>query len=354
MIRSNSKLRIIVLSCRPQKNDFRIHLADAFRQAGYETLYISTVDRGYTLSATDLLSAAKASFIRLIALVRHFTRSGQVNLLIDSTNTSSPFLILLFWLSARRTVWCFDMHDDLLYDAVGLHRLYNRISQLFHTKISDTIFTSAPTLNGLFSQAIHIGNASHITRTSRQKLIVHRVLILSSLDERFDFKLLLAVATDCAAIVFDIYGHIHRNDRIIRAQIEGLVTQRGNIKYHGPYVTSDIESLVRKYDVSFAPYRTGVGLTKHIDPLRFYHCLNAGMEVLTTDIPAIKHFSNAVHIIRGPNDFRDTIGRLGTARGARKNIGIQYKEVTWADRGRQIIDATKVLPKFQRLIGESP
>ena len=244
------------------------------------------------------------------------------------------------------------MHDNLLYDAVGLHRLYNRISQLFHTTISDIIFTAAPNLNELFSHAIHIGNASHITRTSRQSVIVDRVLILSSVDERFDFKLLLAVATDCDAIVFDIYGHIHRNDRIIRTKIEGLVKQRGNIKYHGLYATCDIESLVRKYDVSFAPYRNGIGLTKHIDPLRFYHCLNAGMEVLTTDIPAIKHFSNAVHIIRGPNDFRDTIGRLGTAGGARKNIGIQYTEVTCSDRGRQIIDAAKLLPKFRRLAAE--
>ena len=54
MTRSNSKLRMIVLSCRPQKNDFRIHLVDAFRQAGYETLYISIVDRGCALSAADL------------------------------------------------------------------------------------------------------------------------------------------------------------------------------------------------------------------------------------------------------------------------------------------------------------
>ena len=44
-------------------------------------------------------SAARASFIRLITLVRHFTQAGQVNLLIELDKYEFPifnFIVLAF------------------------------------------------------------------------------------------------------------------------------------------------------------------------------------------------------------------------------------------------------------------
>ena len=46
-----------------------------------------------------------------------------------------------------------------------------------------------------------------------------------------------------------------------------------------------LPELLARTPVMFAPYKMGSKLTRYIDPLRYYHCLNSGMEVVSTDIP---------------------------------------------------------------------
>jgi hypothetical protein len=340
-------IRIVVLSCRPSKTDFRVPLVTAFRQAGYETRYLNISERTWT---DDGAFSRPLSFAQLVVSIRSFARPDKVTLVIDSTNLTHPFLITVLRLVVSRAIWCFDMHDDLLYDSGGIRRLYGRAKQLVRTRTSDIVLVASAAIRERFPRAVHIGNASHTVRTARHQLNLDRLLIMTSIDERFDLELLGAVAAACAGTVFDIYGRFRTIDGVIRQQFENLLARQENIRHHGPYATSDIELLVKRYDVMFAAYRTGIRLTRYIDPLRVYHCLNAGMEVIITDIPAVEDFAAAVHVVRGANDVSETLGLLRTQSEARKNTSEHYRTVTWGDRAGEIIKAAERLPKLRRLV----
>jgi hypothetical protein len=342
--------RILVLSCRDSRTDFRVPLATAFRQSGYETCYLNISERSRKL-ADNVEKAGKLSFA--IVEAWHFTRTDKVNLIIDSTNLTHPFLVAILRIVVRRAIWCFDMHDDLLYDARGIRRFYARVRLLVRARTSDIIFVAAAGLRELFPQAVHVGNASHMVPKRRRELDCGRVLVMASIDVRFDLDLLSAAASDCIGTVFDVYGRFRLTDMAVRRRFEDLIQRRRNIRYHGSYDTSDIEGLVTRYDVMFAPYRMGIRLTRYLDPLRIYHCLNAGMEVIVTDIPvAAEDFSRAVHIVRNGNDVSETLDRLQAGAEARRNTRERYSPITWVDRARQIVGAVERLPKFRRLADE--
>jgi tRNA-dihydrouridine synthase len=80
--------------------------------------------------------------------------------------------------------------------------------------------------------------------------------------------------------------------------------------------------------------------------LRFYHCLNSGMEVITTDIPQARHFKDAVHIVRAAEEipvlFTDT-GRLKLHKQP------AYAPVTWQQRADRLVEIVQRLPRMQRL-----
>jgi hypothetical protein len=324
----------------------------AFRQSGYETCYLNISERTRKL-ADDVEGSGKLSFAQLVVQAWHFARTDKVNLIIDSTNLTHPFLVAILRIVVRRAIWCFDMHDDLLYDARGMRRLYARVRLFVRARTSDIIFVAATGLRELFPQAVHVGNASHMVPKPRRELDCGRILVMASIDVRFDLDLLCAAASDCIGTIFDVYGRFRLTDVAVRRRFEDLIQGRRNIRYHGSYVTSDIEGLVTRYDVMFAPYRMGIKLTKYLDPLRIYHCMNAGMEVIVTDIPAAaEDFSRAVHIVRNGNDVSETLGRLQAGAEARKNTREHYSPITWVDRARQIVEAVERLPKFRRLADE--
>jgi len=172
---------------------------------------------------------------------------------------------------------------------------------------------------------------------------------MASIDERFDFDLLVGAAAVCQNTIFDIHGEVHRNNVLMRARLAEALNAQSNLRYLGAYSVSDIAQLVTAYDVTFVPYRTGIALTTYLDPLRFYHCLNSGMELITSDIPAVKHFGKAVHVVRGPDDIRHVLYRLRTNPDARRNTPDHYQPITWRRRAAQIVEAAQQSPKFRRL-----
>src|SRR5262249_51668111 len=133
-------------------------------------------------------------------------------------------------------LWCFDMHDDLLYNRKGWAREKARMAQKLLVAGSDIVVHAAPTLKEIFPTSQHLGNASSITKIERHNPDFQKVLVLASIDERLDFQFLTAAALIAPELSFDIYGQISGNSLQIRARVEEMIRSAPNIRYVGSYV----------------------------------------------------------------------------------------------------------------------
>src|SRR5262249_19838304 len=152
-------------------------------------------------------------------------------------------------------VWCFDRHDDLLYNIKGHRRVRGKIAQRILVCDADILVHSAPTLAELFPTSKHLGNASSTEWCKRTPQIdCERVLILASFDERFDFEFLRSVARQNPNLQFCLHGRISQNDASIKSIVNTLVREEKNIAYAGAYTNHDLPELLRQYAITLAPY----------------------------------------------------------------------------------------------------
>ena len=276
-------LNFIILTCRPKDFDFRYHLAFELNALGNAVTYIFLKRRPLILDMATGKSVEMTMFRFLVWFGRLRTRSPDT-LVFNSTNLAFPFLnALLRTISGTR--WILDMHDDLLYSFQGVARWRAACAQRFILSQSDLVVHAAPTLKRLFPRSHHIGNGSSLQALPKTREDQHRVLVMASLDRRFDFDLMAAAAATLPRHSFDIYGRISQGDADIRAHLSALTTKNPNVTYHGPYSDLDLPGLMARYIVAFAPYRVGIRITEFIDPLRFYHCLASNTGLVSTAIP---------------------------------------------------------------------
>jgi len=341
-------IRIFLFTCRPRRTDFRLPLAQAL-SVDYETWYIFLKRRPIVQPPDETARATEMSFWAFLGWYFRKSHEGTANLYLNSTNTAFPGVIAALWLIGGRGVWCMDMHDDLTYDSVGWAHWHAVFSVWLQTKLADLTVHAARTLVELFPFSHHLGNASQVRPIERRTVDPTRVLILASLDHRFDFDFMARAAARSPSVSFDIYGQISQGDPHIQGLLDQLIEAAPNIAYHGPYGLADLESILGRYHVTLAPYRTGVRLTRYLDPLRFYHCLNSGMELITTRIPEAEHWEAAVHLVMSPEEVALILGRL--ADGYRRNLPGRYELQTWQQRAARLMSLVLSLPKMQRLMG---
>ena len=237
-------------------------------------------------------------------------------------------------------LWCFDMHDDLLYDKVGRDLVRAVGAQRRKLRASDLVVHAAPTLSELFPQSHHLGNASDLRPAARPFFDASRVLVLSSLDQRFDFDFLDEVASLNPSIEFVIAGQVSKGSEgatSTAARLSRSTSGHRNIVYRGPYNSDDLVRLTAEFSVSLAPYRANSPLTRYIDPLRYYHCLNSGIEVLTTDIPRARQLAERLHIVHAPSEFARLVAVLDSDVSARRNANPETRLVTWRDCAERLM-----------------
>lgn len=316
--------RFFLLTCRSPSTDFRLPLAEALRR-DFEIYYI-WLKRKPEVTYPDGHKET-LSFSTLIAFLLSF-KSDKHNIFFNSTNTSFPFITTFLRLIMPQSIWCLDMHDDLRYHYKGMRLLYTKAAIRLMQVCSHVIVHAAPTLKELFPSSYHLGNASHIMPLPHDYADKNAILILASLDDRFDFALLQETAAACAELEFHIHGQVSENDPRVKARLQNLQDQCSNIHYHGPYQSCDLPEVLQRYAVTFAPYRTGIDLTRYIDPLRFYHCLNAGLYLVSTAIPQAEFMRNNLTIIRSADE---------AAAALRKTASKSFTPVTWDQRAQKLI-----------------
>lgn len=331
-------LRFIVFTCRDPKTDFRLPLVDALRSRGHEVHYIWLKRRPQVSGPRNSEPPSTMTLMDCFRYLRAATSlRSHINFYFTTTNLCFPALMLMLHAVCASGVWCFDIHDDLLYSLRGLSRLRARVSQTLLLRASDVLVHAAPTLKELFPRSHHLGNASAVGYLVREAAPIDRVLILASIDERMDFAFLDAVAALRPDFAFDVHGQISRN---VQSLMRNLLASRSNVRYHGAYVNADLVPILQRNAVMLAPYRVDDRLTRYLDPLRYYHALNSGMEVITTGIPQAQTFASRLFIVRTPQDAALVLAAVRADPAARRNAD-GNSPITWDTRADQLVEILK-------------
>jgi hypothetical protein len=325
------RFRFFVFSSRdPRLGDFRTPFVEALRQQ-YETYYIK-LGRHSSMSGPVKM---EMSLSQLLLFFWRLRRDDVLNVYFNSTDTSFPLLTGLLRLISPRGVWCLDMYEELRYESTGLQRLHLSIALMILRSISDIILCSAPTLIELFPKARHLGLASHMLPLPRNAERTNEVLVLASFDDRCDFNFLSKVAVLCPETQFHLHGRASDNLVPTQQQLTAICNTHSNIHYHGAYTHDDLPTLLRRYDVTLAPYCGDVPKIRYIDPERFYHCLNAGLEVVSTDIPAARRMSQWLNIARDPSECAAILAALRRGNLAKRGA---YSPITWEQRIKRLVE----------------
>ncbi|HEX2939932.1 MAG TPA: hypothetical protein VHO91_02720 [Rhodopila sp.] len=320
-------------------------LVEALRQHG--DAYSIWLRRHPVVSGPgDTDPAQEMNVAGLVRFMRALPRDNRINIYLNSTNTYFPGLSLALQRLAPPGIWVFDIHDDLRYHNLGLKRLREQaiISTLYRT--SDAAVHAAPILQELFPHSRHLGNASHLRPLDHRDAGWDDVLVIASFDERFDFDFLSRLAELSQDLRFHLHGWTRKTDDATAGRIRDLVARHDNVLYHGPYATEDLRAVLSRYRMTVAPYLAEAAITRYIDPLRFYHCLNAGLEVVSTAIPQARYMERCVHVVPDPVACRQTL--LGLRAGQNlKQPG--YTPITWEQRADRLIEIVSALPRTATL-----
>jgi hypothetical protein len=339
--RRPERLRFFILTCRDPRSDFRLPLVEALRHH-YETWYIWLRRRPIVSGLTGTEPPVEMSLPDFLRFIRRFRQDDKVNVYFNSTNTYFPGTTAVLRLLAAAGVWCLDMHDDLRYHNKGFKRWREGLIISLLRRLSHVTVHAAPTLQEMFPDSRHLGNASNILPLCRATNPNDDVLIIASFDERFDFDFLSALAQACPGTQFHLHGWTRPDDTPTMVQITAIEARHVNIHYHGSYTMADLPSILSTYRVSVAPYRTDTNLTRYIDPLRFYHCLNAGLEVVSTDIPQARYMRDWVHVVPDVAACVETLANIRTGASARQP---SYSPITWELRADQLVEILRTLPR---------
>jgi hypothetical protein len=337
----SNRFRFFVFTCRDPQSDFRLPLVDALRR-DHETYYIWLRRRPVVSGPGARDPFVEMPVAGLLRFMRNSRREGAVNVYFNSTNTYFPAMSALLRMVAPPGVWCFDMHDDLRYHNTGIKRW--REQQIVATlcRLSDIVVHAAPTLRELFPTSVHLGNASSILPLPASESASRRVLIVASFDQRFDFDFVSRLAIASPGTSFDLYGWTRPGDIQTAAQLTELTANHPNIDYRGPYSMADLPGILGRYLVAIAPYRTDTLLTRYIDPLRFYHCLNAGLEVISTNIPQARFMHRWVHVVSDASECAVTLAAVQQGLVAKLP---DYTPITWDQRAEKLTAIIEALPR---------
>jgi hypothetical protein len=328
--------QIVLLTCRDPATDFRLPLAEELNALGHDVFYIYLKRRPLLVRMGSEETRREFSLVEFLKFMPRQFRTTRPLLFFNSTNLVFPVLSIMLRVLCGG-VWVLDLHDDLLYGKRGFARLKARIAQRMLVAGADKMVHAAPTLKELFPSSIHLGNASTMTALERPAPDFQKVLILASIDERLDFEFLTKTARLNPDISFDIYGQIAGNDTAIRTRVDEAAAHIPNVKYLGPYVNSDLPHILAEYLITFAPYAIKSRLTYYIDPLRYYHCLNSGMEVISTAIPKANDFGEVLHLVQAPAEIGPLVRQLADGETARRNHGSTSATHNWRKRAERLM-----------------
>lgn len=329
----------ILISCRLFENDWRIALFEPLRTRGFDYYHlrlgkrcILTNPRTRTNRTFHLIE-----FRQLLREIHRCITSRSIPVYFVSTATAAPSLVLALKVLLRRGLWLFDVYDDYsLYWGPPLQRAKGRlINWLFYRLMTATIIAPS-NLRAKFPEAFDLPIASSISRTERDCLDLNKIIITSNFDPRLDYDFIRDVAEKRPDHEIHLYGRIQNYTRDWPA-LQRLLNVASNVKYHGEFPEETFGDMLSQYGVALAPFKAHAPFTHSTDPARFYDYLNAGLEIISTDIPRARDRSAFVHIAKSADDAVDIWKALENKSGLRKSRHWDFAEHSWQRRSEQLL-----------------
>jgi hypothetical protein len=355
-MRSEPRFHFHVFTCRDPNTDFRRPLAEALSAFG-STTYTWLRRRPIVYDPVCAGAPKEMTLSAFLAFMARRRSDGAIPVYLNSTNTYFPGLTVALRLVAPAGVWCFDLHDDLRYHNTGLKWITEDLIVRLIASVSHEIVHAAPTLRELFPRSRHLGNASHLRPVSHDAARSDAVLVVASFDERLDVPFLEAVIRRNPNLSFHLHGWVRSNDDATRAALDSLIRTCPNANYHGPYSMADLPRILAGYKVTLAPYRTGTTLTHFIDPLRFYHCLNAGVEVVSTPIPQARDMSRWINVVTSVDTCSETLQAILQDRLGKQE---HYTPITWGQKATRLLEILRdsrrtlaLAPRYQAALSDA-
>lgn len=336
---SDENAHFAYLSFRPFTKDFRRYLMQALQSTGHPCVHLF-LGRGAIEArfgerfdqSTPLATIGDAAQY----LINFF--AGNRGIVVNGAGNSAPDIVLRLWMQLRHCTWIYDVYDWFLYDASGLKLLQWWSTVYAYRSIASHCCVLSPDLTRSYPRAFHLQNASHLIPSPHTKTFDNKIVVTAYYDRRTDFRLLQSVAQAAPDLVIDLYGAIYNNDAATTGAIARLTASCKNVRYRGRFELHDLQDILDNYVIGLVPYRAADVMTRFINPDKMFHYLCAGLEVLTTPVPAARYSAPYVHMVDDTSAALSAIHRV-TALGERRNPGNLHETYNWYRRARELCDA---------------
>lgn len=336
-MRNPREFVFFLLSCRLFGTDWRVPLFAALPD-GLDYYHIR-IGRRTVLTdprSGEVRTYGLGEFFSLVRDIRAKTQSGETPVFFVSTaGAISSFVIALRLI--LQGVWIFDVYDDFSqYWGPRWGRVKGHFVNFAFYRLMSATIIAPPILESKFPRAHKLEFASDILPVQNASQNSSSLLITSNLDGRIDYEFIEGVALELAECEIHIYGRLNNRDRDL-PRLEMLLKAASNVKYCGEFAEGGLQEIVGRYGVALAPFRTNVPFTQATDPIRFYDYLNAGLEVISTDIPRARDRSNVIHVASDPSDASAIFKRILSDPQFRKANLWNQVENAWPHRANQFL-----------------
>lgn len=340
---NSSPYVFFLLSCRYYVLDWRLSLFQALDGAPY---YHLRLGRQSILTDPRSGEIRTYSLTKLFALVKDVqakTPDDKTPVYFVSTAAAVPSMVIVLRLLLRSGLWLFDVYDDYsLYWGPRFNRLKGHwVNWLFYRTMTATLI-APPNLREKFSDAYDLEVASDVPPLTLADRNFGNLIVTSNLDGRLDYAFVAGVARECPDGEIHIYGRINNSARD-KPALDALLATAGNVKYCGTFPDQRLPQILSDYGVALAPFRTNVPYTYSTDPIRFYDYLNAGLEVISTDIPRARDRSNFIHIAARAEEAAAMWKRVRLDPAERKAKRWNAAAHSWRFRAQQFIEIVSTL-----------
>lgn len=331
----NGKANFFVIDNKSYETDFRRHLLTASKQYDINVAHLfCSKDTIVSLNDEGTVKYDGRTEPELICddLLASYGQKKTVVLVGLGLDNTRVRLVKCLRRTFKDIVVLYDVFDYFRYAATG-KLFYERLKlDIRWRRKTDQCLLLEQGLSWIYPGSAHLDNASHVRPVEPSpEASVRRVVYIGSIDSRVDFEWLDALAKGNISI--DIYGRIHKGDAQIELMLNDLLSRNSNISYFGGYNNDQLEGILKNYRIGILPYKTHDTMTRHINPDKLYHYLNAGLEVIASPIPQVKRLKQYIHIARYPSD---TAAALASAQAGRLSASWPASEYTWEKRWTQL------------------
>lgn len=342
-MRDGARLPPVILFTTANIDGYRSHLVRALADRGHE-VSIVLAQRNPVLQTLGAESR-RLSPLAFARWLRGVCRRYPNAIVLNSTTISFPITSAILRATCGG-LWCFDLYDH--FGTQGLtapDQLRRRLAQRFVHAVSDFTIRPCHTSIELLPSSLYLPSASHVRRVERPAPDFGRVLVLASFDQRTDWKLLDELADLAPGREIDLVGRVYDFEK---PALDALLARRANVRHLGAYRDADLDSILSRYSVMVAPYIVNSDVTRYIDPNRYRHGLNSGLEVITTEVPQAHAFGDKLHIARDATHIAAILDRLEQEPSTWRSIGRDLPCDDWHEVAVRFIELAETVRRDGR------